>query len=44
MRRRLLNVLTALSLLLFLAACVFWVRSYWRPTASASFTSPGCWH
>ena len=30
MRRRLLNVLTALSLLVFLAACVFWVRSYWQ--------------
>src|SRR5688572_11865998 len=28
MRRRLLNLLTALSLLLCVAACVLWVRSY----------------
>jgi hypothetical protein len=28
LRRRLLNLLTALSLLLFVAAVVFWVRSY----------------
>ena len=28
MRRRLLNLLTALSLLLFVAVCVMWVRSY----------------
>jgi hypothetical protein len=30
MRRRLLNLLTALSLLLCVAACVLWVRSYSR--------------
>ena len=29
MIRRLLNLLTALSLLLCVAACVLWVRSYW---------------
>ena len=29
MRRRLLNLLTALSLLLCLAACGLWVRGYW---------------
>ena len=28
-RRRLLNLLTALSLLLCVAVCVLWVRSYW---------------
>jgi hypothetical protein len=28
--RILLNALTALSLLLFVAVCVLWVRSYWR--------------
>ena len=30
MTRRLLNLLTALALLLFVAVCVLWVRSYWR--------------
>ena len=30
MRRRLLHILTALSLLLCVAAVVLWVRSYWR--------------
>jgi len=30
MKRRLLNLLTALSLLLCVAACALWVRSYWR--------------
>jgi hypothetical protein len=29
-RRRLLNLLTALSLLLCVAACAMWARSYWR--------------
>ena len=29
MARRLLNLLTALSLLLFVAACALWVRSCW---------------
>jgi hypothetical protein len=29
MKRRLLNLLTLLSLLLCVAACVLWVRSYW---------------
>jgi hypothetical protein len=29
MKRRLLSLLTALSLLLCVAACVLWVRSYW---------------
>lgn len=28
-KRRLLNLLTTLSLLLFMAVCVLWVRSYW---------------
>ena len=28
MKRRLLNLLTALSLLMFVAVCVLWVRSY----------------
>jgi hypothetical protein len=30
MTRRLLNLLTVLSLLLCVAACVLWVRSHWR--------------
>jgi hypothetical protein len=30
MKRRLLNLLTAGSLLLCVAVCVLWVRSYWR--------------
>ena len=30
MRRRLLNLLTALSLVLCVAVCVLWVRSHWR--------------
>jgi hypothetical protein len=30
MRRRVFNILTALSLLLFVATVVIWVRSYWR--------------
>ena len=30
MRRRLLNLLTALSLLLCVAVCVLWARSYWH--------------
>jgi hypothetical protein len=30
MKHRLLNLLTALSLLLCVAVCVLWVRSYWR--------------
>jgi hypothetical protein len=29
MRRRVLNLLTVLSLLLFVAVCALWVRSYW---------------
>jgi hypothetical protein len=33
MKRRLLNLLTALSLLLCVAVCVLWVRSYTRPEA-----------
>jgi len=32
--RRLLNLLTALSLLLCVAACVLWVRSYLRPESA----------
>ena len=31
MTRRLLNLLTLLSLLLCVAVCVLWVRSYCRP-------------
>ncbi|MDB5358585.1 MAG: hypothetical protein JWN24_5038 [Phycisphaerales bacterium] len=30
MRRRLFTLLSALSLLLFVATCVMWVRSYWQ--------------
>jgi hypothetical protein len=30
MRRRLLNLLTVLSLLMSVAVCLLWVRSYWR--------------
>jgi hypothetical protein len=30
MKRRLLNLLTVLSVLLCVAVCVLWVRSYWR--------------
>ena len=33
MKRRLLNLLTILSLLLCVASCVLWVRSYWRRDA-----------
>ena len=33
MTRRLLNPLTILSLLLCIAVCVLWVRSYWRHDA-----------
>ena len=29
-RRRMLNLLTLLSLLLCVAVCVLWVRSYWH--------------
>ena len=36
MKRRLLNLLTALSLLLCVAVCVLWVRSYW-------LTDQVCW-
>ena len=42
MKRRLLNVLTAASLLLCVAACVLWVRSYWVPEQwSALYKLPG---
>lgn len=30
MRRRLFTLCSALSLLLFVAVCALWVRSYWR--------------
>src|SRR5687767_9020536 len=33
MRRRVLNILTAVSLLLCAAVCVLWVRSYWASTS-----------
>ena len=33
MRRRLLNLLTAMSLVLWAAVCVLWVRSYWSRDA-----------
>jgi hypothetical protein len=40
MKRRLLNFLTALSLLVCVAACVLWVRSYWL-TDQLQWVSPG---
>jgi hypothetical protein len=41
-RRRLLNFLTALSLLLCVAVCVLWVRSYWhRDSLYRAEMSPG---
>ena len=40
--RRLLNLLTALSLLLCVAVCVLWVRSYWhRDSLYRAEMSPG---
>jgi len=41
MKRRLLNVLTALSLLLFAAAAALWVRSYWRNDTFVFATATG---
>ena len=42
MKRRLLNLLTALSLLLCVAVCVLWVRSYWhRDSLYREEMSPG---
>jgi hypothetical protein len=42
MRRRVLNLLTAGSLLLCVAVTVMWVRSYWVPEEwSAAYTLPG---
>src|SRR4051812_160784 len=42
MKRLLLNLLTALSLLLCVAACVLWVRSYWVPEEwSTAYPLPG---
>ena len=41
MTRRLLNLLTALSLLLCVAACVLWVRSYFRGDSYYSGTPDG---
>jgi hypothetical protein len=40
MRRRLLNLVTALSLLLCVALCVLWARSYWRRD-SIVYNAPG---
>src|SRR5688572_27502294 len=37
-RRRLFNALTLLSLLLFVAVCSLWVRSYWVADAFALVT------
>jgi len=34
---RLLNLLTALSLFLWVTACVLWVRSYWAADAVTVF-------
>ena len=42
MKRRLLNLLTLLSLLLCLAACVLWVRSH-RRGATLTWTGGGRW-
>ena len=45
MTRRLLNVLTALSLLLWVAVCVLWVRSYWVwDHVSRHVCAGGAWH
>ena len=48
MKRRLLNLLTTLSLLLCVAAVVLWVRSYWRGesvwSASAQVDGGGTLH
>jgi hypothetical protein len=47
MRRRLLNLLTSLSLLLCVAACVLWARSYWAADFGGWETLRGgsdpCW-
>ena len=40
MKRRLLNLLTALSLLLCVAVCVLWVRSYWRNDVTSYEPNP----
>ena len=40
MTRRLLNLLTVLSLLLCVAACVLWVRSYWIPDRTQILSMP----
>jgi hypothetical protein len=42
MKRLLLNLVTALSLLLCVAVCVLWVRSYWVPEEwSTAYPLPG---
>jgi hypothetical protein len=40
MTRRLLNLVTVLSLLLCVAVCALWVRSYWRNDVAAYEPSP----
>src|SRR5688500_17916324 len=40
MTRRLLNLLTVLSLLLCVAVVVMWVRSYWYITSVQAITGP----
>jgi len=40
-RRRLFNFAAAVSLVLCVAACVLWVRSYWRQNFSRSFGRAG---
>lgn len=41
MTRRLLNLPTLPSLLLFVAACVLWVRSYFVVEGVSASTAPG---
>jgi hypothetical protein len=41
MKRHLINLLTAVSLLLCVAVAALLVRSYWRPVEWAHLPSPG---
>ena len=43
MRRRLLNLLTAISVLLCVAVCVLWVRSYWQSDCLFFWNTRGQW-
>jgi hypothetical protein len=42
MKRRLLNALTVLSLLLCVAVAVLWVRSYWTVDSGLLLSAAGC--